>query len=173
MPAAPFDAGACCAAAMAVNRKTAPKKAANQANQDANQEKETRRDTRHSPVISSNYRWNKWDSTAAANCLSRLRGGETTTAQRVLEGGSRLVKIRVHAAFRLATGNGFVKAIHLSRTRSLAAQRGGQRFCCGNPRAIVITYRHVRVSSIVLSGWPDFPDSSRKGIGFHAAFCIA
>jgi hypothetical protein len=101
---------------------------------------------------------------------------ETTTTQRALEAGSRLVKGGVHAAFRLATENGFVKAIHLgsaSRAGSLATQDVDQRFSYGNPRAVVIVYRDVRVSCIVLSGWPNLPDSARKGIRFHEAFCIA
>jgi hypothetical protein len=109
---------------MAVNRKSkfAPK-------ENANEENETRRDTMHSPKNQSKYGWKqaRLYAVPAANRLSRMRGGETATAQRMLEAGSRLVKSGVHAAFRLATGNGFVKAIHLcraGRAGSLAAQCG-------------------------------------------------
>ncbi len=80
---------------------------------------------------------------ADADSLSRMREREITTAERVREAGSRLVKSRVHAAFRLTTGHGFVKTIHHCRAGrgqlNTADNNSGLEFCGGNPRAVPIT----------------------------------
>jgi hypothetical protein len=61
-----------------------------------------------------------------------------------------------------------------------SAAQGSLAALCGEPAILLwksasccYSLSTCPRSSIVLLGWPDPPDSSRKGIRFNEAFCIA